>query len=99
MRKVNVYKFSEKMPDEGVKIAIIPNDVDAEECVYIGQLVDNLKIWQGWFEEATDEEYKQVLQADIKEMQETGRHLMIEWDDDAGDTHIEDIMDWEWIEV
>lgn len=108
MRKVNVYKFSEKLPDEGALITIIPPEDKRPdgEPFFIGKLVNNLKLWQSWYNDpdnATDD--KDELLKEIEDYKYGGRYMVIEWetlstdDHDYEDTHVEDILDWEWMEV
>lgn len=93
MRKINVYKFSEKMPDLGVKLIIIHDG-----NMHMGTLVDNRETWKRWIAEETDPEQKAEYEDDLKRMNEENRYLVIEWDDDCDDTRIESAItsNWEW---
>lgn len=93
MRKINVYKFSEKMPDLGVKLIIMHDGT-----IHMGTLADNREVWKGWIAEETDPELKAEYEADLKRMNEENRYLVIEWYECHDNTDIETAINsnWEW---
>ena len=106
MRKINVYKFSEKMPDVGIPLIIIPKerekDTDTFCDFYIGKMYDVIKELQEELELEDDPEEKETLKKVIEEKETNENRFKIEWLDSDGaiyaDTDVNDILKWEWVE-
>ena len=107
MRNINVYKFKEKMPDLEKAIVIIPKEKEKESNTYydfyIGKAYDVIQELKDELALEDDPEEIKDLKKTIKEREDTTNQFKIEWLDEEGcdcsDTDINDILDWEWLEI
>jgi glycyl-tRNA synthetase (class II) len=107
MRKVNIYEFKEKTPDLGKAIVIIPKEKEKKSNIYydfyIGKVYDVIQELKDELTLTDDPEAIEDLKKTIKEREDTANQFKIEWLDEEGcdysDTDVNDILDWEWIEI